>query len=84
MKVRGTLAGRPLVARLTTLWWAALILLAPVAVSACFLERPRHGRLADAVAVVAQPPEALPGRLWLDVDPRYRMGSCLGQLAQQR
>jgi hypothetical protein len=35
MKVHGTIAGRPLGARLTTLCWAALILLAPVAVSAC-------------------------------------------------
>lgn len=35
MKVRGTIAGRPIGARLTALGWAALILFAPAAVSAC-------------------------------------------------
>ena len=35
MKVRGTIAGTPLSARLTALCWGALTLLAPVAVSAC-------------------------------------------------
>ena len=35
MKVRGTLVGSPLSARLTALGWAALTLLVPVAVSAC-------------------------------------------------
>ena len=35
MKVRGTIAGTPLRARLTALCWGALTLLAPVAVSAC-------------------------------------------------
>ena len=35
MKVRGTIAGTPLSARLTVLCWGALTLLAPVAVSAC-------------------------------------------------
>jgi hypothetical protein len=35
MKVRGMIAGGPIGARLTALGWAALILLAPAAVSAC-------------------------------------------------
>ena len=35
MKVRGTISGTPLSARLTALCWGALTLLAPVAVSAC-------------------------------------------------
>ena len=35
MKVRTTIAGTPLRARLTALCWGALTLLAPVAVSAC-------------------------------------------------
>ena len=35
MKVRRTIAGTPLGARLTAFCWAALTLLAPVAVSAC-------------------------------------------------
>jgi hypothetical protein len=35
MKVRGTIAGTPLSAKLTVLCWGALTLLVPVAVSAC-------------------------------------------------
>ena len=35
MKVRGTIAGTPLSAKLTALCWGALTLLVPVAVSAC-------------------------------------------------
>jgi hypothetical protein len=35
MKVRGTLVGTPLSAKLTALCWGALTLLVPVAVSAC-------------------------------------------------
>ena len=35
MKVRTTIAGTPLRARLTALCWGALTLLAPVAISAC-------------------------------------------------
>ena len=35
MKVRGTIPGTPLSAKLTALCWGALILLVPVAVSAC-------------------------------------------------
>ena len=35
MKVRGTLVGTPLSAKLTVLCWGALTLLVPVAVSAC-------------------------------------------------
>ncbi len=35
MKVRGTIVGTPLSARLTALCWGALTLLVPVAVSAC-------------------------------------------------
>jgi hypothetical protein len=35
MKVRGTIAGTPLRAKLTALCWGALTLLVPVAVSAC-------------------------------------------------
>ena len=49
MKVRGTIAGTPLSARLTALCWGALTLLAPVAVSACtsgIVHDATHGLLA--------------------------------------
>ena len=40
MKLRGTTAGTPFGAKLTALCWAALTLLAPVAVSACTSSSP--------------------------------------------